>query len=105
MRTVAGRGGLSPTWRGDGRELYYLGLDGKLMAVPIKEDRRLDFGNPTVLFQSPPSGSSPAAPDRYDVSADGKRFVFIVNDTDSATPNDSGKFSVILNWTAAFHKE
>jgi hypothetical protein len=33
---VTAKGGSEPRWRGDGRELYYLAPDGKLMAVPVK---------------------------------------------------------------------
>jgi len=39
-------------------------------------------------------------------ASDGERFVFIANNSSCpATPNDSGKLSVILNWTATLHKK
>jgi Tol biopolymer transport system component len=99
---VTADGGVYPNWSRYGQELYYLALDGKLMAVPVKDDgNKLDFGEPTVLFQSPLTvpilpGASP-----YDVSADGKRFVFIVN----STTNLADKLTTIPNWTAALHRE
>jgi Tol biopolymer transport system component len=48
---ISAEGGVEPKWRHDGRELYYLGFDGKLMAVSISG---LDFvaGRPEMLFQT-----------------------------------------------------
>ena len=105
--TVTAGGGLYPTWRHDGRELYYVAIDGKLMAVSVKEDGdRLDFGTSTVLFQAPIKVPSTSTVFNYDVSPDGNRFVFISNNnTNPANPNDSDKLSVVLNWTAALHKK
>jgi len=36
---ITAQGGIEPKWRRDGRELYYLAFDGKLMSVPVKVDR------------------------------------------------------------------
>ena len=78
---VTSQGGLFPTWRRDGRELYYLALDGKMMAVPVKEDGdHINFGVPAPLFQAPLTVPSIPAAHKYDVSPDGKRFVFIADD-------------------------
>ena len=33
---ISTSGGVQPAWRADGKELYYLAADGKLMAVPVK---------------------------------------------------------------------
>jgi Tol biopolymer transport system component len=108
LKVTAG-GGIYPTWRGDGSELYYLTLEGKLMAVSVKEDGdKLVFGDPKPLFQSPLTGTNlgVGVPDRYDVTADGKRFVFIVDSTTNPTsPNDSDKLSVFLSWTTTLKKK
>jgi Tol biopolymer transport system component len=106
-RVTAG-GGIYPTWRSDGRELYYLALNGKIMTVPVKEDGdNIMVGDPTPLFQSPLT-AVPSLPTayQYDVSPDGQRFVFIANsNTGPATPNDSGKLSVVVNWTTLLGKK
>ena len=105
---MTAQGGMFPTWRGDGRELYYLALDGKIMAVPVKEDSdKIMFGDPTPLFQSPLTvPTRPTTHNQYDVSPDGERFVFIANsNTKPATPKDSDKLSVVVNWTAALRKK
>jgi hypothetical protein len=36
---ISATGGVEPKWRRDGRELYYLGTDGKLMSVAISAHR------------------------------------------------------------------
>ena len=50
---ITAQGGTEPKWRRDGRELYYLALDGKLMAVPVKADRAFEAGTPSPLFEMP----------------------------------------------------
>ena len=39
---VSTSGGISPRWRPDGKELYYIAPDGKLMAAPITANGRDD---------------------------------------------------------------
>ena len=45
---VSTTGGYEPRWRADGREMYYLSLDQKLMAVAVGPGP--SFGEPTALF-------------------------------------------------------
>src|SRR4029079_10924115 len=49
---ITAQGGVEPKWRRDGKELYYLALDGKLMAVPIKTDRTFEAGTAIQLFET-----------------------------------------------------
>jgi Tol biopolymer transport system component len=70
---VSPPGGGFPRWRRDGRELYYIGGDGWLMAVPVTTSPAVDVGKPERLFQV--SGFASTFP--YDVTADGQRFVTI----------------------------
>lgn len=75
---VSLNGGGEPRWRRDGRELFYLALDGTLMAVPVKADPTFVNGAAIPLFPTPltvRSGGSPAF--RYDVTPDGQRFLLI----------------------------
>jgi len=51
-------GGVEPQWRGDGRELYYLAPDGKLMAVDVTTKPVFQAGAPKSLFQTPPAVSA-----------------------------------------------
>ena len=85
-------GGDKPRWSADGRELFYLAPDRKLMAVPIKSGATLEPGVAAELFQTRASGFFP-----YDVAPDGR---FLVN-----TLSDSGgaqltSVTVVLNWRA-----
>jgi Tol biopolymer transport system component len=49
--TVSTAGGTQPRWRGDGKELFYVAPDGKLMAVEIKANvTGFDRGAPQALF-------------------------------------------------------
>jgi Tol biopolymer transport system component len=94
---ITAQGGIEPKWRRDGRELYYLAPDGKLMAVPVNSDGTFQAGSPTVLFQTPlvvTRGQSPRDR-RYDVAPDG-RFLFSVP-TAAATQSP---VTVVVNWTA-----
>lgn len=74
-------GGWQPRWRADGRELFYL-LDGETMvSVEVATDGEFTHGEPTKLFTV--RGMRGNFPDespwlhRYDVTADGERFVFV----------------------------
>jgi eukaryotic-like serine/threonine-protein kinase len=107
---ISAQGGINPMWRGDGRELYYLALDGKLMVVPVKDGADFEPAQPTVLFQTPLTIPALPGPSPYDVSADGQRFLLIApsNTPDSTSNTAAGDPSVvttIVNWTAALRQK
>jgi hypothetical protein len=91
---VSRGGGTAPRWRGDGRELFYLAPDGKMMATDVIAGEGLRVGTPTVLFQTPPGTVV------GDVTADGKRFLLVT----PVGPSASVPFTVVLNWTAGLTK-
>jgi eukaryotic-like serine/threonine-protein kinase len=91
---VSRGGGTAPRWRGDGRELFYLAPNGKMMAVDVNAGQAFDVGTPTPLFQTPPGTVV------GDVSADGKRFLLVT----PVGPSASAPFTVVLNWTAGLKK-
>jgi Tol biopolymer transport system component len=93
-RLVSRGGGTEPRWRGDGRELFYLAPNGKMMAVDVIAGQEFDVGTPTPLFQTP------AGAIVGDVSADGKRFLLV----SPVGPSASVPFTVVLNWTAGLKK-
>jgi len=98
---VSTNGGNRPRWRRDGRELFYLSPDGKMMAVEVKATAAtFDTGRPRELFQSHVAGAPGVAP-AYDVTADGQRFLIAtaVNETEGPPP-----MTVVVNWTAAIKK-
>jgi len=92
---VSNDGGVQPVWRQDGRELYYLGLDGVLRAVAVQTDGSPQFSMPNRLFDTGLAAPSPSI-EQYAVSADGQRFL-ILKPLDEKVRNSVG---VILNWQA-----
>jgi eukaryotic-like serine/threonine-protein kinase len=73
---VSRGGGAEPRWRGDGKEIFYLGPTSRLMAVPIEASQTFSSGAPAPLFQvrarAPISSTDLFT---YDVTKDGKRFL------------------------------
>lgn len=51
-------GGEQPRWRGDGRELFYLSTDSRVMAVPVTTGANFDSGRPVALFRPLPASQS-----------------------------------------------
>jgi len=97
-RQVSRDGAWLVRWRGDGRELFFLGLDNVLQAVPVQGP--LEFGDPKALFRIPGVPQYGTTRDfQFDVSPDGQRF--IVPTTGSAAPPP---FTVIENWQDKFHR-
>ena len=92
---VSTSGGTRPMWRGDGKELFYVSSDLKLMAVPIALGASVDVGTPRELFTN--AGMTGYAP-----SADGQRFLLNVpagGEAAAALP-----VTVVLNWQAGLNK-
>jgi Tol biopolymer transport system component len=65
-------GGTSPSWRKDGRELYYVDPSGFVVAVPATLGKAAALGAPVSLF----AGLLEEATGRqYDAAPDGQRFI------------------------------
>jgi len=100
---ISTTGGVQPRWRRDGRELFYLSLEGKLMAVEVKTAPTFEYGPPKALFQTQMlrlAGFTLVF--QYDVAPDGDRFL-VLNSTGSGGANSS-PITVALNWTAGLKK-
>jgi eukaryotic-like serine/threonine-protein kinase len=92
---VSNAGGEQPKWRGDGKELFYLGEDGKLMAAPVKTGAGFDIGKPVVLFQTNPKETAATSEQfTYDVTPDGQRI--LVNTI--VTGEKVQPMTVVLHW-------
>jgi serine/threonine protein kinase/Tol biopolymer transport system component len=87
---MSSEGGNSPRWRRDGKELFYVAADNRLMSVSVRPGKTFEADNPTALFKLSDSRSG------YDVTADGKRFLF----SSPVTQSQSSPFAVVANWTA-----
>ena len=65
-----------PMWRGDGKELYYLGTNGAIMAADVTTTPAFKAGTPRVLFRL--SEDTPVAAGTSNVSRDGDRILIAV---------------------------
>jgi eukaryotic-like serine/threonine-protein kinase len=73
---VSRGGGTEPRWRGDGKEIYYIGPGNLLMAVPVSSETAFSTGTPSPLFQIRGRAQiSSTDVFTYDVAKDGKRFL------------------------------
>ena len=92
---VSTAGGISPRWRPDGKELYYIGPDGQMMAAPIAATATtLAPGTPVALFQTRivGGGADIGQGRHYDVARDGRFLINTVLD-DAAPP-----ITLLQNW-------
>jgi len=98
---ISTSGGLQPRWRGDGKELFYLGLPARqLMAVAIRAAAsRLEADSPRLLFDPSWGGGGRAI---YDVTPDGQRFIMVTRPDPPAPP---ATVTVVLNWSAALKRQ
>jgi hypothetical protein len=87
--------GAEPKWRGDGKELFYLASDGRLMSVAVRTQRGFAPDVPRPLFDTALSGRNTAVTgrNRYDVTADGQRFLLI-----QPVGPPSPPMTVVVNW-------
>lgn len=95
---ISTTGGHSPRWRDDGREIFYLSPDNRLMAASVSTtDSAFEVGEVRPLFQT---RHLPGPRFAYDVSKDGQRF--LINTVGDST--ESSPITVVVNWLAELKK-
>lgn len=92
---VSTNGGDHPIWSRDGKELYFIGADRKMMAVDVASGAKFQAGGPKPLFDS----HFPGGLVWYDVSKDGRFLIPVESEQAANTP-----MTVVVNWTAALKK-
>jgi Tol biopolymer transport system component len=65
-------GGRTPLWRGDGKEIFYIGPDGMVTALEVNTSSGFKAGTPKPLFKAPEGVTF------WDASPDGARFLMPV---------------------------
>ena len=87
-------GGSLPQWSRDGKELYFIAPDQKLMAAEIKGGSNFERRTPKSLFETrlPVNG-------RYDVSKDGRFLIPTLLDSAGTV-----SMTAIVNWRAGLKK-
>jgi len=95
---VSTNGGYEPRWRADGREIYYLSEDRKLMAAAVGTGPSFDAPKP--LFQTRIDTVVHANRTHYVPSRDGRRFLI---NTQVGEPAPV-PIIIALNWTVGLKK-
>ena len=104
---VSTAGGSQPRWRLDGKELFYVATDARLMAVPValsRDAQTLEMGAAVPLFRTRLASGSNIPPGvlskpQYAVAANGRFLMNVVVEGATAPP-----ITVVLNWDAALTK-
>jgi serine/threonine protein kinase len=94
--TISSGGGVFPMWSGEGKEIFYVTNDGKVMVAQVKSESPFQTDVPRQLFQT--SIRFEGFP--YAVTRDGSRF--LINTPVEAS--NSAPLTVVLNWTAGLKK-
>ena len=101
-RQISTSGGTFPRWRRDGKEIFYVGPDRRLMAAEVNSK-----GDTIAVGQVRPLGAPPVRAAsgaflgyQYDVSPDGQRFLVVAPPEQNTVP----PLTLIQNWTAGLKK-
>ena len=93
---ISNSGGTNPTWSRDGKELFFVSPDNKMMAVDIKgTGGNPEPGVPKALFDVR-LGVGNA---RFDVAKDGRFLIPTPLEQSASAP-----ITVVVNWTAGLKK-
>ena len=95
---ISSAGGIEPIWSRDGKELFFIADDRKMMAVQVRTNStKFEAGLPAPLFDSHFDTLNPFG--WYDVARDGRFLIPTVVEQSAAAP-----MTVVVNWTAGLKK-
>jgi len=94
---VSVNGGGKPVWSRDGKELFFISSDQKMMAVEVKDSGKFEAGTPRALFNTSLSFTSTSG--FFDVSKDGRFLMPIAMEQSANAP-----MTVVINWQAGLKK-
>jgi len=98
-RQVSAGGGLMPRWQKDGRELYYIAFDRRVMAVEIKAGSTLETGAIKQLFRLQPGTAISSTGYTWAVTSDGQKFLI----REVAGTTNAGAIEpihIVIDWPA-----
>jgi Tol biopolymer transport system component len=95
---ISAEGGVGPRWAPNGKELFYIAPDGKLMAAPITfQGNTLLPGTPVALFQTRiVGGGTNGARAQYDIAPDGRILMNVALGDNATAP-----ITLLMNWKPA----
>jgi Tol biopolymer transport system component len=94
---ISTQGGVHPYWRRDGKEIFFLTVNGDMMASEVTAGAGIQSSTPRTLFRVPAPEAQANGP-CFAVSADGQRFLIRETLAGGTVPPTT----VVLNWAAAF---
>jgi len=99
---ISSGGGTRPVWARNGRELFYMKIDGTLFVAPVERSDGGGFvvGAPKPLFQG--SYYALQSGRTYDVAPDGKRFLMI---KETPATNVPVQLLVVQNWVEELKRQ
>jgi len=96
IQQVSVAGGVQPRWRGDGRELFFIDLEGKMMSAMVERGSAPKTSVPRKLFDT---GLIPdPTVNQYAVTNDGLKFLVL-----EPRKGFVETYSVVLNWPATMN--
>jgi eukaryotic-like serine/threonine-protein kinase len=98
-------GGLYPRWRSDGKAIYYISPDFKMMEVEVTPGSPFKAGIPKALFEAPHVAGNNGDPNGcpWDISSDNQRFLF--NRGDDQPAREVPPLTVVTNWQSSLPEE
>lgn len=95
---ISSGGGAVPRWRDDGKEIFYITEDGKVMSAELKSDSSFENVVTKQLFQLDIKRASGYP---FTVASDGSRFLI----NTPAEANNPAPMVVVLNWPATLKQK
>ena len=99
LHPISTNGGRGPLWAPDGRELFYVESDGRLLAVPVQTDPTFARGTAMVVMDGDYRLTTPVGPRAYDIDPSGERFLVV---KPTAAPGSDSRslpsLTFVLNW-------
>jgi len=90
-------GGREPSWRGDGRELFYVSPTRQMFSVKVEPGASPKFSLPEKLFDASTMITETVNRNRYVATRDGRRFLLVTQQGMARL----GATTVVLDWLAA----
>ena len=96
---VSTNGGSQPIWSRDGKTLFFLSADGKIMAAAVETAGEFHNDTPQPLFPLVTRGATATVGHQYAVARDGRFLVNLIQQPSPPVP-----LTVVTNWLAAVQK-
>jgi Tol biopolymer transport system component len=91
---VSSEGGTSPIWRSDGKELFFVSPDARVMSVAIRPGAAFDGAAAAPLFKIPGDMLDLSVVTQFDVAPDGRSFLMNLD-----TPTEGQRLiTLVTSW-------